>query len=65
MESLLKNVNLSIEDAQKLCDELNSWKDKGKCRLQLFAKNEVIIGGEYSTRQEYLSFIDIFYRSGY
>ena len=65
MESLLENVNLSTEEEQKLCDELNSWKDKGKCRLQLFAKSEVIIGGEYSTRQEYLSFIDIFYRSGY
>ena len=30
MESLLKNVNLSTEDEKKLCDELNSWKDKGK-----------------------------------
>ena len=30
MESLLKNVNLSTEDEDKLCDELNSWKDKGK-----------------------------------
>ena len=32
MERLLKNVNLSTEDEEKLCDELNSWKDKGKCR---------------------------------
>ena len=31
MESVLKNVNLSTEDEQKLCNELNSWKDKGKC----------------------------------
>jgi hypothetical protein len=30
METLLKNVNLSPADEQKLCDELNSWKDKGK-----------------------------------
>ena len=30
METLLKNVNLSPQDEQKLCDELNSWKDKGK-----------------------------------
>ena len=29
MESLLKNVNLSAEEEQKLCDELNDWKDKG------------------------------------
>ena len=28
MESLLKNVNLSTEDEDKLCDELNSWKVK-------------------------------------
>ena len=49
MESLLKNVNLSTEEEQKLCDELNGWKDKGKCRWELFAKSEVIIGGEYST----------------
>ena len=32
MESLLKNMNLSTEKEQKLCNELNSWKDKGKCR---------------------------------
>ena len=30
METLLKNVNLSRQDEQKLCDELNGWKDKGK-----------------------------------
>ena len=30
METLLKNVNLSPQDEQKLCDELNGWKDKGK-----------------------------------
>ena len=30
MESLLKNVNLSTEDEERMCDELNSWKDKGK-----------------------------------
>ena len=30
MEALLKNVNLSPQDEQKLCDELNSWKDKGR-----------------------------------
>ena len=29
MENLLKNVNLSPGDEKKLCDELNSWKDKG------------------------------------
>jgi len=29
METLLKNVNLSTEEVQKLCDELNDWKDKG------------------------------------
>ena len=29
MENLLKNVNLSTEEEQKLCDELNDWKDKG------------------------------------
>ena len=29
METLLKNVNLSTNDEQKLCDELNSWKTKG------------------------------------
>jgi hypothetical protein len=29
METLLKNVNLSPNDEQKLCDELNSWKTKG------------------------------------
>ena len=29
METLLKNVNLSAEEEQKLCDELNDWKDKG------------------------------------
>ena len=29
METLLKNVNLSPNDEQKLCDELNSWKIKG------------------------------------
>jgi hypothetical protein len=29
METLLKNVNLSPDDEQKLCDDLNSWKDKG------------------------------------
>ena len=29
METLLKNINLSLEDEQKLCDELNSWKAKG------------------------------------
>ena len=29
MEILLKNVNLSAEEEQKLCDELNDWKDKG------------------------------------
>ncbi len=29
METLLKNVNLSPGDEKKLCDELNSWKDKG------------------------------------
>ncbi|XP_028392692.1 uncharacterized protein LOC114517236 [Dendronephthya gigantea] len=29
MESLLKNVNLSPEEEQKLCKELNGWKDKG------------------------------------
>ena len=29
MENLLKNVNLSTEQEQKLCDELNDWKDKG------------------------------------
>ena len=32
MESLLKNVNLSSEDEEKLCDELNSWKDKGNLK---------------------------------
>ena len=26
MEALLKNVNLTPDDEQKLCDELNSWK---------------------------------------
>ena len=30
MEALLKNVNLSPENEQELCDELNGWKDKGK-----------------------------------
>ena len=41
-------------------------KDKGKCRLQLFAKSEVIIGGEYLTRQEYLStfFVAVTIRTG-
>ena len=29
MENLLKNVNLSTEEEQKLCDEINDWKDKG------------------------------------
>ena len=29
MENLLKNVNLLPEEEQKLCDELNDWKDKG------------------------------------
>ena len=29
METLLKNVNLSTNDEQELCDELNSWKTKG------------------------------------
>ena len=29
METLLKNVNLSLEEEQKLCEELKSWKDKG------------------------------------
>ena len=29
METLLKNVNLTPNDVQKLCDELNSWKEKG------------------------------------
>jgi hypothetical protein len=29
METLLKNVNLAPDDEQKLCDELNSWKEKG------------------------------------
>ena len=32
MGSSLKNVNLSSEDEKKLCEKLNSWKDKGKCR---------------------------------
>ena len=30
METLLKNVNLSPGDEQELCDELNSWENKGK-----------------------------------
>jgi hypothetical protein len=29
METLLKNVNLSPQDEQKLCDELDSWRIKG------------------------------------
>ena len=29
MKTLLKNVNLTSDDEQKLCDELNSWKEKG------------------------------------
>ncbi|XP_028392419.1 uncharacterized protein LOC114516987 [Dendronephthya gigantea] len=32
METLLKNVNLSPEEEQQMCDDLNNWKDKGlKC----------------------------------
>ena len=30
METLLKNVNLSPEEEQQMCEELNSWNDKGK-----------------------------------
>jgi hypothetical protein len=29
MKTLLKNMNLSTKEEQKLCDELNSWKSKG------------------------------------
>jgi hypothetical protein len=29
MKTLLKNMNLSPEEEQKLCDELNGWKSKG------------------------------------
>ena len=29
METLLKNVNLSSKDEQEVCEELESWKDKG------------------------------------
>ena len=29
METLLKNVNLSSKDEQEVCDELQSWKEKG------------------------------------
>jgi hypothetical protein len=42
-ETLLKNVNLSPNDEQKLCDELNSWKIKGtvmKCYLHRHGRIE-------------------------
>lgn len=46
MESLLKNVNLPPEDEKKLCDELNSWKDKGRnilYRINLILLDYVIL----------------------
>ena len=47
MECLLKNMSLSTEDEQKLCDELNSWKDKGKGKavkvdMQVENRKEVV-----------------------
>ena len=30
METLLRTVGLSPDDEMKMCDELNSWKEKGK-----------------------------------
>ncbi|XP_028392644.1 uncharacterized protein LOC114517184 [Dendronephthya gigantea] len=37
METLLKNVNLSLEKEQQICDDLNSWKDK---ELQLCFRSQ-------------------------
>ena len=49
MENLLKSVNLSSGDEKKLCDELNSWKDKG---------NEIFcpyMGGDFECFRVYSS----------
>jgi hypothetical protein len=43
METLLKNVNLSTEEEQKLCDELNDWKDKGIKMCYYVLRNSFII----------------------
>ena len=29
-ETLLKNVNLTLEQEQQMCDDLNGWKEKGE-----------------------------------
>ncbi|XP_028392643.1 uncharacterized protein LOC114517183 [Dendronephthya gigantea] len=39
METLLKNVNLPPEEEQQMCDDLNSWKDKG---LQLCFNSQLV-----------------------
>ena len=48
IETLVKKLNLSSADEKDLLNELNIWKDKGKCLINVFKMSRVVSCFKYA-----------------